>query len=116
MAVTPVIERRSNDVMQELTRLRNGIDQLVASVREGRVTLSEVFARAEGGAVVYSQESVSDDARVCAFVYLVKIAEALPGVGKVRARRILEEHGLGERTRVGAVSPAVRTSLVEALT
>jgi hypothetical protein len=116
MAMTPVKDRRSDEVMQRLTRLRNGIDQLVASVRDGHVTLADVFARADGGAIVDSPATVSDDAQVCSFVYLVKVAEALPGVGKVRARRILEEHGLGERTRVGAVAHEVRAALVEALT
>jgi hypothetical protein len=39
----------------------------------------------------------------------------LPGVGKVRARRVLAEHGCGERTRVNQVPVDVQGKLVEAL-
>jgi hypothetical protein len=48
-------------------------------------------------------------------VYLVKIAEAVPGIGKVKARRLLEQHHLSERTRVGDVPLQVRALLLEAL-
>ncbi|MGA0131577.1 MAG: hypothetical protein ACO3KE_03200, partial [Ilumatobacteraceae bacterium] len=60
-------------------------------------------------------DASSEDAEVCSFVYLVKIAEAVPGIGKVKARRILEQHHLSERTRVGDVPLQVRALLVEAL-
>lgn len=50
------------------------------------------------------------------FVYLVKIAEAVPGVGKVKARRALEALGYGERTRVGDVPKSGHAALVGALT
>ncbi|MEY3358068.1 MAG: hypothetical protein RIR87_1127 [Actinomycetota bacterium] len=114
MAVTPVVSRRSDEVMQRLTRLRNGIDRLVASVRDGHVSLSDVFAIADRDTAPADDDSVPSDGEVASFVYLVKVAEAVPGVGKVRARRILEEHGLGERTRVGAVPRDVRAALVAA--
>lgn len=104
MAVTPEVASRSDEVLQRLTGLRSRIDQLVTSVRDGQVTLSEVFARADNAG------------EVSAYVYLVKVAEVLPGVGKVRARRVLEDHGLGERTRVGEVPLEVRAALVEVLT
>ncbi|MGA1763516.1 MAG: hypothetical protein ACO4A3_02410, partial [Ilumatobacteraceae bacterium] len=111
------------------------IDRLVESVRTGSMTLGEVFARA-AAAVRTDVASVdrptrspsqftaqsaepsdasSEDAVVCSFVYLVKIAEAVPGIGKVKARRILEQHHLSERTRVGDVPLQVRALLVEAL-
>jgi hypothetical protein len=48
-------------------------------------------------------------------VYLVKLAEVLPAIGKVRARRVLADHGLGERTRVGDVPVAVQQPVCGAL-
>jgi len=49
------------------------------------------------------------------FVYVVKIVEALPGVGKVRARRLLESLGLGERDRVGDLRPETTAALLRGL-
>lgn len=89
-------------VLASLMQLRQRIEAVVADVAGGRCTLADVFER-----------SVTDEP--CRVVYLVKIAEAVPGVGKVRARRVLAEHGCAERTRVGEVSTDVRARLVAAL-
>ena len=110
MAVTPVAQSRTEDVLRRLSLRRTGIDRLVESIRMGSTTLGEVFARA-----AEPSDASSEDAEVCSFVYLVKIAEAVPGIGKVKARRILERHHLSERTRVGDVPLQVRALLVEAL-
>lgn len=135
MAVTPVAQSRTEDVLRRLSLRRTEIDRLVESVRTGSMTLGEVFARAaaavrtdvasvDGPTRSPSQfaaqsaetsDASSEDAEVCSFVYLVKIAEAVPGIGKVKARRILEQHHLSERTRVGDVPLQVRALLVEAL-
>ncbi len=135
MAVTPVAQSRTEDVLRRLSLRRTEIDRLVESVRTGSMTLGGVFARAaaavrtdvasvDGPTRSPSQstsqstalpDASSEDAEVCSFVYLVKIAEAVPGIGKVKARRILEQHHLSERTRVGDVPLQVRALLVEAL-
>ncbi|MEY4400876.1 MAG: hypothetical protein RL072_741 [Actinomycetota bacterium] len=102
MAVSSTTTRQSDQVLARATTLRNEIDALVARVADGLVTLAQVFERAATEPVY-------------GFVYLVKIAEAVPGIGKVRARRELEKHGLGERTRVSETPPSARDSLVKAL-
>lgn len=95
MAATP-------SVLEQLTARRRDIDQLVAEVAGGRLSLSEVFSR-------------SDHDVAAGFIYLVKVAEALPGVGKVRARQVLAAFSLGERTRVSEVPRATRAQLATAL-
>ncbi|MFZ9706747.1 MAG: hypothetical protein ACO3CG_02805 [Ilumatobacteraceae bacterium] len=102
MAVSPTTTRQSDETFTRATKLRNDIGALIASVADGSVTLAQVFERSATEAV-------------CGFVYLVKIAESVPGIGKVRARRVLEEHGLGERTRVSEVPSSVRESLMKVL-
>lgn len=89
-------------MLARLTSLRRQIVALIESVEAGRTTLGEVLDR-------------GDRDEVAGFVYLVKVAEVMPGVGKVRARRVLESLGFGERTRVGEVPASARRSLVEAL-
>ena len=102
MAVSPTTTRQSDETLARATKLRNDIDALIVSVVDGSVTLAQVFERSATEAV-------------CGFVYLVKIAESIPGIGKVRARRVLEEHGLGERTRVSEVPSSVRELLSKVL-
>jgi len=116
MAVSPVTTRQEEPVLTRLARLRHELEALVASVQSGALTLAEVFARES--AVRTEPADAATDARevsVYGFVYLVKLAESVPGIGKVRARRVLEEHGLGERTRVRDVPAATRAVLSRVL-
>ncbi len=111
MAVTPVVDQRSDKVLASLAQRRAQLEAVIGAVHGHSLSLSDVFARAGDPNVA----TLEPDALVCRFVYLVKIAEALPGVGKVRARRVLADHGCGERTRVGDVAVSDRDALVQAL-
>jgi len=95
MAATP-------SVLEQLTARRRDMEALVAEVAAGRISMNEVLSR-------------SDHDATAGFIYLVKVAEALPGVGKVRARRVLADFSLGERTRVSEVPRATRAQLTAAL-
>lgn len=101
MAVTSLTAHH-DDVHSRLTRLRSDIESWIARVADGTVSIAQVL-------------QIGDVDPVVRFVYLVKFAEAVPGVGKVKARRILADLGYGERTRTGEVSADKRTALVEAL-
>ena len=105
MAVTPAVVRSRLETLAQITAHRQDLQAVIDDVAAGRLSLAEVFARAA--------EADHDDAS--RQVYLVKLAEVLPAIGKVRARRVLANHGLGERTRVGDVPVAVQQSLCEAL-
>ena len=111
MAVTPVVDQRSDKVLARLAQRRAQLEAIIGAVHGHSLSLSDVFARAGDPNVA----TLEPDALVCRFVYLVKIAEALPGVGKARARRVLADHGCGERTRVGDVAVSDRDTLVQAL-
>jgi hypothetical protein len=111
MAVTPVVDQHSDNVLTRLAERRTQLEALIGAVHDHSFSLADVFARAGDPSVT----TLEPDALVCRFVYLVKIAEALPGVGKVRARRVLADHGYGERTRVGDVAVNDRDTLVQAL-
>lgn len=89
-------------MLERLAARRRDIESLVTQVAAGRLSLAEVLSR-------------SDHDATYGFVYLVKVAEALPGVGKVRARRVLADFALSERTRVSEVPSEIRTQLLAAL-
>lgn len=90
-------------VLDDLSSLRAAMTRRIADVRDGASGLAEALRPDEGDSV---------DALASRFVYVVKIVEAAPGVGKVRARRALEAVGLGERDRVGDLTDRVRAALL----
>lgn len=90
-------------VLDDLSALRSAITDRIEGVRDGAIGLGEALHPLDGDSV---------DALASRFVYVVKVVEAVPGVGKVRARRALESVGLGERDRVGDLSADLRAALL----
>ena len=46
---------------------------------------------------------------------MLSLLESLPGVGKVKARRIMEDIGISETRRVRGLGPQQRQALLEQL-
>ncbi len=67
----------------------------------GSVTLPEVLAQAKGDDVVGKLK-------------VLALLESLPGVGKVQARRIMEEIGISESRRVAGLGAQQREALLAA--
>ena len=88
-----------------LAELRNEIANLCSDISTGRKTLETVFADQQSG----------DDVAACNYVYVVKILERVPGVGKVAARRILAEIGVADRCSVGSLTDIERRRILEAV-
>jgi hypothetical protein len=86
-----------------LTELRDEIARLCDDVAAGRLSLQTVFTGTED-----EDASLANN-----YVYVVKLIERLPGVGKVKARRILSELGISERCHVGELTPGQRSIIVE---
>lgn len=85
------------DATLSLETLRRGIQQIQAEIASGATTLAEVFARGD------------DAAR---FVYVVKVLESVPGIGKVAARAHLTRLGVAEHVQCGDLDEDVRRQLV----
>ena len=86
-----------------LTELRDEIARLCDDVAVGRLTLQTVFTEAE-----------HDDAPLANnYVYVVKVIERIPNVGKVKARRSLSELDISERCHVGDLTPLQRSTIVD---
>lgn len=81
------------EVLQELADLRERMDGEIALVASGSCSISDVFARRQEFPHV-------------AYLYAVKILEADARIGKVQARRMIDEVGGGETTKIGDLSEA----------
>ena len=75
--------------------------ELKEKLKMGSLTLTELLAGAEG-----------DD--IIAKMKVLAVLESLPGVGKVKARRTMEEIGISESRRVRGLGDQQRASLLKA--
>ena len=77
--------------------------ELKDKLKMGSLTLRELLDQAERDEVVAKMK-------------VVAVLESLPGVGKVKARRLMEEVGISETRRVQGLGEKQRKSLFEKLT
>jgi transposase len=83
----------------EARRVRSEVKQLL---KMRSLTLGELFARAD-------REPVVGKLKVLALL------ESLPGLGKVKARRLMDDIGISENRRVQGLGPQQRARLLEEL-
>lgn len=60
-------------------------------------------------------EALDSDDRNVAKLKVVSMLESLPGVGKVKARRVMEDVGIADNRRVQGLGAQQRASLLEQL-
>jgi hypothetical protein len=82
-------------------RIRRDREQLVAELSDGTTGVTALIGP-------------TADPRAAA-VKVVRLAEAVPGVGKVRSRRLLEDLGVPPEARWGELTPAAVLAVVRAL-
>jgi hypothetical protein len=81
---------------------------------EARAARAEIKARLKMGSMSLVEALDSDDANV-GKLKVVSMLESLPGVGKVKARRLMEEIGIADNRRVQGLGAQQRASLLSHL-
>ena len=81
----------SEAVRAAVRRVRGARAALLADIASGRTPLSAALERGR-------------DDEFLADTHVVKVVEAHPGLGKVSARRLLDEAGIGHRTALGMLT------------
>ena len=81
---------------------------------EARTARAEIKARLKMGSMSLSDVFESDDPNV-GKLKVVSMLEALPGVGKVKARRLMEEIGIADNRRVQGLGAQQRAALLDEL-
>ena len=74
--------------------------ELKEKLKMGSLTLPELFDKAAGDEVVGKMK-------------VLAVLESLPGVGKVKARRLMEEIGISETRRVRGLGDQQRAALLK---
>ncbi len=79
-----------------------------------RTARAEVKARLKMGSLSLAEALGSDDVHI-AKMKVVALLEALPKVGKVKARRIMDEIGIADNRRIQGLGAQQRSALLERL-
>ena len=77
--------------------------ELKEKLKMGSISLSDVIGQADGDAIVGKTK-------------VLAVLESLPGVGKVKARRTMEEIGIAETRTLKGLGAQQRKSLLDAFT
>lgn len=86
----------------------------LAKAAEARAARAELKARLKMGSLSLADALASTDATV-GKLKVVSLLESLPGVGKVKARRIMEDIGIADNRRVQGLGAQQKQSLLEQL-
>jgi S13-like protein len=95
-ALSPEQRQAALDKAGEARRRRA---ELKERLKMGSTTLNELLAVADGDDIVGK-------------IKVLVLLESLPGVGKVKARRTMEELGISESRRVRGLGPQQREALL----
>ena len=81
---------------------------------EARAARADIKARLKMGSMNIGEALDSDDPNV-GKLKVVSMLESLPGVGKVKARRLMEEIGIADNRRVQGLGAQQRKALLSRL-
>ena len=96
--LTPEQRAAALEKAAEARRVRSDVKN---RLKMGSITLPELLDRADKDEIV-------------AKIKVLAVLESLPGVGKVTARRTMEELGIAESRRLSGLGPHQRTALLAA--
>ncbi len=101
MALPPALSTEARQAaLAKAAIARTERAELKAQLKMGAITLAEVLQRGETDEIVGSTK-------------VLVLLESMPGLGKVKARRTLEDLGIAETRRVRGLGANQRTKLLE---
>ena len=88
----------------------------LAKAAEARTARAELKERLKMGSVTLADAlAKADSDEVIGKLKVLAMLESLPGLGKVKARRVMEEVGISETRRVRGLGPQQRATLLQQL-
>lgn len=97
----PLASPATLEAFGRAAQARHAIADIVGDVRRGDLDLAGAFERADADPLT-------------ARCFAVKVFEALPGIGKVRARRTMDDLGIDEDVWLGRLSSDQRRLALDA--
>jgi hypothetical protein len=94
-------EEQRTAALAKAAEARRARAELKEKLKMGSLTLKELLDQVEGDDIIGKMK-------------VVAVLESLPGVGKVKARRIMEEIGISDTRRVRGLGDQQRAALLKA--
>lgn len=82
--------------------------------KEARAARADIKARLKMGSLTLAAALDSDDSNV-GKLKVVSLLESLPGVGKVKARKVMDDVGIADNRRIQGLGTQQRQSLLDSL-
>ena len=102
MPLPPVLtDEQRAAALQKAAEARRVRAELKEKLKMGSITLGELLAQADRDEMVGKMKTVA-------------VLESLPGVGKVKARRTMEDIGISESRRLRGLGEQQRAALLKA--
>jgi signal recognition particle GTPase len=95
----PLTEEQRRAALEKAAAARRARAEIKERLKMGSLTLTELLDQAAGDETVGKMK-------------VVAVLESLPGVGKVKARRTMEEIGISETRRVRGLGDQQRAALL----
>lgn len=86
----------------------------LAKAAEARAARADIKARLKMGSITLREALSSDDVNI-GKLKVVSLLESLPGVGKVKARKLMEEVGIADNRRVQGLGEQQKRQLLKIL-
>ncbi len=100
MALPQLTDEQRKEALEKAAQARHERAELREKIKSGKVTLEEVLD---------SDDSIANRMKVSALI------ESLPGYGKAKAAKIMDELGISASRRVKGLGARQREQLIEAL-
>ena len=101
MALPPLTPEQRAAALEKAAQARRERAEVKNRLKHGGASLSEIIKEGQDNDIVGKMK-------------VLAVLESLPGVGKVRARRTMEEIGIADTRRVRGLGDQQRRSLLEA--
>ncbi|MFJ9417850.1 integration host factor, actinobacterial type [Streptomyces sp. NPDC101227] len=102
MALPTITAEQRSAALAKAAAVRKARSELIDQVRKGKVTMAEVLKRAD-------KEDLLKKTKVAAVI------KALPGIGPVKAVKLMEEAEIPSARRIGSLGSKQRAALLEGL-
>lgn len=102
MALPTMTPEQRSEALAKAAAVRKARSELIAQVKKGSVSLADVLKRADA-------EDLVKKTKVAAVI------KALPGIGPVKAAKLMDEAEIPADRRIGGLGSRQRAALLEAL-
>lgn len=102
MALPTMTAEQRTEALAKAAAVRKARSELIGQVKEGKVTVAQLLEKAE-------KDDLVKKTKVAAVI------KALPGVGPVKAAKLMDQAEIPEDRRIGGLGARQRAALLDAL-